>query len=395
MNTAQAAKRVLFACTEVFANGGIQRFNRTLLAAIGRLDVVCDVYSLNDSRAAVEQAPPSGAASVHAFGRSKARFAVALSGALATARYDYVLIGHVHFVELITTALSLLPFRKPRTVLIAHGIDVWSGLTGARRRAVSSIHKTLCVSDYTRRMMQAQAPELEDSAFALFPNALHDSWLQYSTAAPAYSPIRPLPERFILSVARLDRVDRTKGILTVIEAMAMLDPMLHYIVAGRGDDMDFLRAAAGRHRVAQRVHFLGSVPDEELVRLYRECEAFVLPSGQEGFGIVFLEAMFFGAPVIAAREKGAVDVVRDEETGLLVEYGNVVSLAKAVERLRSDRALRERVRHKGRATVITDGEFTFRSFVRRCAAALDVTPPVTGLSHREHKVPGSVRADPP
>jgi len=53
---------------------------------------------------------------------------------------------------------------------------------------------------------------------------------------------------------------------------------------------------------------------------------FVLPSGKEGFGIVFLEAMFFGAAVIAASEKGALDVIQDGETGLLVRFGDTVAL---------------------------------------------------------------------
>jgi glycosyltransferase involved in cell wall biosynthesis len=93
----------------------------------------------------------------------------------------------------------------------------------------------------------------------------------------------------------------------------------------------------------------------------------VLPSGKEGFGIVFLEAMYFGAPVIAASEKGALDVIRDGETGLLVRFGDSIALKKAIERLRDDAALRERLRERGRATVIGDGEFTFRRFSIRTA----------------------------
>ncbi len=96
----------------------------------------------------------------------------------------------------------------------------------------------------------------------------------------------------------------------------------------------------------------------------------MLPSGQEGFGIVFLEAMFFGAPVIAAREKGAVDVIRDNETGLLVDYGDVVGLAGAISRVLEDRALAEHLRRAARANVIHDGCFTATAFTRRLAALL-------------------------
>src|SRR5262249_20416434 len=142
-----------------------------------------------------------------------------------------------------------------------------------------------------------------------------------------------------------------------------------------GDDREFLRSVATRLGVADRVEFPGAVSDAELVGLYRECEAFVLPSGQEGFGIVFLEAMFFGAPVIAAREKGAVDVIRDGETGLMVDYGDVVGLARAMDRIIADRALAENLRRAARALVTFDGCFTAAAFTRRLGALLATEAP--------------------
>jgi phosphatidylinositol alpha-1,6-mannosyltransferase len=368
-------KRILFVCTEVCANGGIQRFNRTLLTALAELEVACDVYSLADTEATVQQWPAFGGTSIRPFARNKHRFATHVIGALLTGRYEYVLIGHVHFATLIMLALALRLARAPRTILVTHGTDVWTGISGMRRRAVRTAHRILCVSRYTKSMMQAQAPELQDGAFAIFPNALSQSWVEQAEAESAGAPPHTLPDRFILSVSRLNRVDRTKGIITVIEAAALLDPTVHYVIAGHGNDMDFLRGVAERCGVAHRVHFLGSVADKELVRLYAQCAAFVLPSSQEGFGIVFLEAMYFGAPVIAAREKGAVDVVRDGETGLLVEYGDAVALSKTIEKLLADAPLRQYLRAGARTTVTADGEFTFRAFVRRCAAVLEVPPP--------------------
>jgi glycosyltransferase involved in cell wall biosynthesis len=109
------------------------------------------------------------------------------------------------------------------------------------------------------------------------------------------------------------------------------------------------------------------VGDAELVQLYTSCQAFVLPSGKEGFGIVFLEAMFFGAPVIAAQEKGTLDVIEDGETGLLVRFGDSIALRRAIEHLTSDAALRERLRERARLDVIDDGKFTFSRFKARTA----------------------------
>ncbi len=171
-----------------------------------------------------------------------------------------------------------------------------------------------------------------------------------------------------MSVTRLERGDRYKGIASVIEAFSMLhDASIHYFIIGRGDDLPFLRLLADRYEVADRVHFMNGVGDAELVSLYQQCEAFVLPSGKEGFGIVFLEAMFFGAPVVAAAEKGAVDVVRHGETGLSVPYGDSIAIKTRSNASSLIAILRERLRSAGRRSVTADGPFTFRQFVRRCA----------------------------
>jgi glycosyltransferase involved in cell wall biosynthesis len=267
-----------------------------------------------------------------------------------------------------TAVLMSRPFLGARTILIAHGIEVWYGITSSRRSALVRTDLILCVSDYTRRRILEQVPRLRAERLVIFPNALSDTWTG-RIQAPV---VRQTPQRFILSVTRLEKGDRYKGIVTVIEALSMLeDRSLEYIVVGHGKDAPFLRRVAERCGVQNRVHFLRGISDSEMVTLYEKCEAFVLPSGKEGFGIVFLEAMFFGAPVIAAAAKGALDVVRDEETGLLVRFGDSIAVRQAIERVLGDRPLRDRLCRAGRATVVGDGAFTFSRFVERSAQVLE------------------------
>jgi glycosyltransferase involved in cell wall biosynthesis len=230
----------------------------------------------------------------------------------------------------------------------------------------------LCVSRHTRQRILEQARRLAPERLVIFPNALADTWARVAPGARLPTPSK----RFILSVTRLERGDRYKGVASVIEAFSMLeDRTLEYLVIGHGNDVPFLQLAAKRFGVEDRVHFLRGVGDAELISLYENCEAFVLPSGKEGFGIVFLEAMYFGAPVIAAGEKGALDVIRDGETGLTVRFGDVIAIKEAIERVRSDGALRERLRANGRSTVIDAGAFTFSRFAQRCAEAFDLVRP--------------------
>jgi glycosyltransferase involved in cell wall biosynthesis len=363
--------RVLFLLTELFANGGIQRFNKTLLAAARECAGASRVLTLNDP--ATDRVPdfyPN--ATVRGFAGDRKRFALAATRSLWLADYDYILVGHINFLALVAGALLLRPFSTSRVVLVAHGIEVWSGIGRLRRFSLSRAQRILCVSRYTRQRILDQAPGLHPERLTVFPNALSEIWRNPIGREMA----RPLPDRFILSVTRLAKGDRYKGIVTVIEALSMLeDDSMHYCVIGHGDDLPFLRCVAERSGVAHRVHFLNGVGDAELTTLYERCVAFVLPSGKEGFGIVFLEAMYFGAPVIAAAAKGALDVVQDGETGLLVRFGDTVALKGAIERLQRDPGLRDRVVRRGRATVTEGGPFTFSRFAKRYAEILGMSEP--------------------
>jgi phosphatidylinositol alpha-1,6-mannosyltransferase len=365
------ARRVLFVATGVFAHGGIQRFNQTILDAFGQLGIDCRVLSLKDSPVSIQECLTRSNLSIVGYSGNRRRFALAVASALLRSRFDFLLIGHINFLAMAIAILALRPFHRAPTILIAHGIEVWSGISSARRYALSRTDRVLCVSRYTRQRILDQAPALRPARLTLFPNALSDVW-----GHDVYTPPRPnLPARFILSVARLEQSDRYKGIATTIEAFSMLaDGSMQYLVVGHGNDLPFLQLVAERFGVKDRVHFMRSVGDSELIALYQHCEAFVLPSGGEGFGIVFLEAMFFGAPVIAACEKGAMDVVQDGDTGILVRFGDAIGIKQAIERIGSNAALREHLRANARSLVTDGGPFTFACFTQRCAEVFELGP---------------------
>lgn len=369
---APARARVLLVLTEVLSHGGIQRFNRTLLTALDQLGVQADVLSLNDAGEEREPLAFAPSAKLTGFSRNKVMFAATLANRLSGRRYDAMFIGHLHFAALVAGALCLpRAKRATRTLFVAHGLEVWSSVKGRARRALGDATDIVSVSRFTQDSMVAQAPELAHRRLHVFPNALAASWVEWADRLRDSVGATSRYGRYFLSVTRLSVSERTKGIVTVIEAFSGLeDRDTHYVIAGGGDDLAFLRWVTHQLDVANRVHFVGSVSDEELVALYRDCAAFVLPSGQEGFGIVFLEAMYFGAPVIAAREKGATDVVTDNESGLTIDFGDVGALREAMHRVLVDDALRARLVAAGRALVTDGGPFTFEAFTRRTAMLL-------------------------
>ncbi len=371
-------RRVLLVLTEVMSHGGIQRFNRTLLTALDELGASVVALSLNDTDGVVTDSPFSERVTVLGFGRSKVRFAAGVARQLAAERFDVLFIGHIHFATLMAAAHCLpRAKRAPRVMLIAHGQEVWESIRGGTRRALGDVTDVVSVSAFTQERILAQAPELGARRLHVFPNALAASWIQWADQGSALQDPSEIYGRYFLSVTRISVSERTKGLVAALEAFATLtDRSVHYVVAGSGDDVTFLRWVTQQLGVEERVHFRGSVSDLELVSLYRKSAGFVLPSGQEGFGIVFLEAMYFGIPVLAAAEKGANDVVSDGVTGLTVPFGDVIGLARSMTRFLEDETLCQRLVANGRALVTGDGPFTFAAFRQRTAALIDVPDPV-------------------
>lgn len=158
-------------------------------------------------------------------------------------------------------------------------------------------------------------------------------------------PVTPDPARFtVLSVCRFYPRKRL-GVL--LDAAARL-PEIAVRIVGRGPEEARLKRLARELNLESRVHWLGDVSQAELACEYQRCDVFCLPSVQEGFGIVFLEAMAAGKPIVAARAAAVPEVAG---VGLLVEPESGEALADGIARLHADEALRRELAAKGRRAV--------------------------------------------
>ncbi|MEO8292546.1 MAG: glycosyltransferase family 4 protein [Actinomycetota bacterium] len=155
------------------------------------------------------------------------------------------------------------------------------------------------------------------------------------------------PGRKLLFVGRLQR---RKGFRTAIEAFAELAPThpdLRLVVAGEGHERS--AAASLPAAVRARVIMLGTVGNRELPPVHHACDLFVAPNhGGESFGVVLLEAMAAGLPVVASDIPGYDEVVTDGQDGLLVAPGDAAALAGAVSRVLGDDSLASRLAEAGR-----------------------------------------------
>jgi phosphatidylinositol alpha-mannosyltransferase len=216
-----------------------------------------------------------------------------------------------------------------------------SGVSGSRlydlaspllRRAARRLAVRLAVSEHAARVAQRRI----GGFFEIVPNGVDVE--RFSGAAPGDLG----PGTKLVFVGRLDP---RKGFPTAVSAFARLAadrPDLHFVVVGDGPDRDAVKSLASGLR--ERVVMLGPVPNRELAPVLAACDLYLGPSiGGESFGVVLVEAMAAGLPVVASAVPGYEEVVRDQVDGLLVPPRDAGSLAEAVARVLDDGELRERL----------------------------------------------------
>jgi glycosyltransferase involved in cell wall biosynthesis len=140
----------------------------------------------------------------------------------------------------------------------------------------------------------------------------------------------------------------------VLRAIALLDPARRpeYLVIGDGPRQEELQRLAVQLGVADRVRFLGQLPNPEAVARAAACDLFVMPGVEEPFGVAFVEAMAAGLPAIGSRgEGGPEDIAAAGEGMLLVEPGDAAGLASVIDRLSADRDELRRLGAAARDTV--------------------------------------------
>lgn len=188
------------------------------------------------------------------------------------------------------------------------------------------------------------------SSVFLYRSASH-RLVDVTTLGPDQLDDQVFPERPVLY---LGRIAAEKGLEPLLRAVAILRDRQEntpLTIAGQGYHLPAIQSLCRALALEDLVSFRGFINDKEQIgQLYRTHVATVVPSLTEGSPKVVLEAMSCGACVVASRTGGIPDVVTDESNGLLVPPGDPTALAEAISRIRQDRHLRMRIRHRALAT---------------------------------------------
>jgi len=252
-------------------------------------------------------------------------------------------------------------------------VDAWMSWRGPRARAVAErvtgLPARVDLAGAARWMFVSAF--IRDRALAAHPG-LADVGIAHSGIDPAL--IAPAPEReWGWELLAVGRIDERKGLGVAVAALAHLPAAATLTVAGAGDAAYLARLTAevGRLGLGGRVRFLGAVPRHELPALYAGHDALVFPvTWEEPWGLVPLEAMAAGRPVVASGTGGSAEYLRDGENALLSPPGDASALAAALTRLAADAGLRARLRPAGLETARVHTAPRFNVSVERTLAAV-------------------------
>ncbi len=307
--------KMLALVTDAFGGkGGIAQYNRDFLTAASSVFDRVDILPLGE--VFEQESLPTGLVQHRPIGNRLTYSARAMRFA-SRRRYDICFCAHPFLAPLAWMAARL---RHSRLLVQAHGIDAWNGFSGPRIRALEKADHFLAVSRHTRDALLEHLA-LDPGAVSVLPNTFDAQFFTPDAAAGrnVRSELQLVGRKLILTVGRMSASEAYKGHDRVIEVMPALlakHPDLVYVVLGDGDDRNRLEVLARRHGVDASVRFVGELDRATMRDVYRAADVFVMPSTDEGFGIVFLEAMACGTPAVGLSEKGARDALVDGVLGI-------------------------------------------------------------------------------
>lgn len=312
--------------------GGMAKFNRDLLEALAAIPGAGPVAVLPRNRPVFAETPPPEI-------DCEQRAASGIGGYLAAfwrrvtfrPRCDIVVCGHI---RLIAFAVLYRLLRGGKVLLVIHGTEAWERPAGILTRWLApKADRFVAVSGVTRDRFVSWAGVAPDR-IAIVPNTIDlDRFRPGPPDAQLIERYALRERRVIMTMSRLHPGDSYKGTDELIELMPMLrqeHPDLAYLVVGEGDDRPRLEEKARTLGVAEYVVFTGYIEEAEKADHLRLADLFLLAGTGEGFGIVLLEAMACGIPVVASTRDGSREAVRDGALGIMVDPADREALAAAI-----------------------------------------------------------------
>lgn len=301
--------KILLLVPNLNSVGGIQKYNRFLIRALKESGIKIKVVEIEGSLV------------------KKIFSSLGFLWNFLVFRPDQIFCGHVNFLP-----LALIGKRfNSKVILFVYGIEVWN-LSRNQKEKILEVDKIVSISKFTSKKLILQGV-VEEKMFLLSP----------CVDGEFFKPrvVLDLNNKIILTVGRLEASEGYKGYELIMKAVAGLKeefPDLEYRIIGDGNDRERLEREANNLKIKDQVKFLGKIREEDLPEAYSESSVFVMPSKGEGFGIVFLEALACGRPVVFGNQDASSEAVGNGEWGISINPDSVEELIGGLKDLFAGRA---------------------------------------------------------
>jgi len=272
---------------------------------------------------------------------------------------DYIFHGHWAFPSGYL-AYILAKILNKKFIVTVHGseIPLLQRINFLRKMTVKALnhaHRVFASNQYLEsKLIEMGVNKEKISLVRPIPNFVEQKF--ENTELENYKKTLTRPEnKIILFVGRLTEV---KGVEYLLRAIPHIkDQNIHLVVAGDGALFDKLNGLVNSLEITDKVTFLGAINPKQLAKCYGIADVFVLPSIitdngiTEGTGLVILEAMYFGIPVVASSVGGIPETIKNEFNGLLVKPKDPPEIALAITRILSDAELEKMLVKNSQKTI--------------------------------------------
>jgi phosphatidylinositol alpha-1,6-mannosyltransferase len=343
-------KIMLFTLQTFSTTGGIQKMTRTLGHSLHQLTKQNNwEFKMFAAYDANHDLMPQYVPAENFKGFNSNRVSFVLQSLKEAASSDVIILSHINlsFIGVIIKTIN----PKCKVWLVAHGIEVWRPLSRWKKALLNTCDKVVCVSNYTKQQV-VKLHHTDAGKCVVLNNAIDPFMKLPSVFAKPKALLKKYnltgTEPVIFTLTRLAASEQYKGHEQVIIAVGKLKlkfPNIRYILSGQYDTEEGMRIKEmiAANDVQEQVILTGFVAEKELPNHFLLADLFVLPSKKEGFGIVFIEALACGLPVICGNADGSIDAIRNGELGKAIDVNNVTELEEAItESLKAPLTLQQR-----------------------------------------------------
>jgi phosphatidyl-myo-inositol dimannoside synthase len=305
-------KKILYLCGDISTIGGIQKYNSDLISSVSN-----KMFELK-----IIQREVGGLT-------KKIKFFLSFLYEIFKFRPNHIFCSHINF-----SPLLLMPYILSRTSfsIIFYGIDALEIKNFFHKMIIKLSKKIVVISDYTKSIVLKQFPFVESKLFLLKSSVNPDNFVLYPSKSKLKKKFNLEKKEVILTLSRL-ATHEDKGqhrVLYSLEKVLAVYPNARYIIAGPGEDERVDEFLINNPHISNHVIRLNSVSEQEKNVLYGMCDAFILPSKTEGFGIVFIEALACGAVVIAPNNYGCPEALDNGRLGIVVDPDDISKISEAI-----------------------------------------------------------------